>query len=37
MSSWLMADGVPAIGMLVDLLVWLGVGPSSLDSTRTIS
>jgi hypothetical protein len=36
-SNELMADGVPAIGMLVDRLVWLGVGSPSLDSTRTIS
>jgi hypothetical protein len=31
------ADGVLAIGMLVDRLLWLGVGSPSLDSTRIIS
>jgi hypothetical protein len=36
-SKGLMADGVRAIGMLVDRLVWLGVGSPSPDSTRTIS
>jgi hypothetical protein len=33
-SNELMADGVPDIGMLVDQLVWLGVGlPSLVDPT----
>jgi hypothetical protein len=36
-SSELIADGVPATGMLVDLLLWLGIGSPSLDSTRMIS
>jgi hypothetical protein len=36
-SNELIADGVPAIGMLADRLLWLGVGSPMLDSTRMIS
>jgi hypothetical protein len=36
-TSEIIADDVPAIGMLVDRLLWLGVGSPLLDSTRTIS
>lgn len=36
-SNELIADGVPAMGILVDRLLKLRVGSPPLDSTRTMS